>query len=142
MNKHKCFSFSNLIATFIVCTKRSKYSICSRFITHLHILCTRYNSNKWTSDLVLLLVHLLLSRSMFLCVYNSSFFIKIIVAADCLVGRNERMWHITESDNALILSLFGLERRLEDISDGENERVYNEAALWWRGREWKMWGNR
>lgn len=46
------------------------------------------------------------------------------MAADCLVGRNERMWQITESGNALILSPFGLKRRLEDITDSENQWDY------------------
>ena len=35
---------------------------------------------------------------------------RILVAADCLVERKERMWQITESGRALILSKFGIER--------------------------------
>ncbi|MCI65932.1 hypothetical protein A2U01_0087190 [Trifolium medium] len=34
----------------------------------------------------------------------------MLVAADCLVGRNERMWQIMESGNALILSAVGIDR--------------------------------
>lgn len=45
---------------------------------------------------------------------------RMLVAADCFVGRKERMWQITESERALILSRVEIERG-EDISDGENE---------------------
>jgi hypothetical protein len=43
---------------------------------------------------------------------------RMLVAADCLVGRNERMWQITESGNALILSAIGIER-LKAIQDSQ-----------------------
>jgi len=43
----------------------------------------------------------------------------MVVAADCLVERKERMWQITESGRLLILSTFGIER-WDDISE-ENE---------------------
>jgi len=32
----------------------------------------------------------------------------MLVPADCLVGRNERMWWRMESDNVLIMSTFAL----------------------------------
>jgi hypothetical protein len=35
---------------------------------------------------------------------------RMVVAAACLVGRNERMWQITESGMVLILSTVGIER--------------------------------
>jgi len=34
---------------------------------------------------------------------------RMVVAADCWVGRNERMWQIMESGRALILSKFEIE---------------------------------
>jgi len=40
---------------------------------------------------------------------------RMVVAADCLVERKERMWQITESGRLLILSTFGIER-WDDIS--------------------------
>ena len=68
MNKHGSLCLSNLLTTFIVCTKWSKHCLCSRFLTHLHVLCARYRCNKDSSYLVMLLVKLFLSRSVFLSI--------------------------------------------------------------------------
>jgi len=45
---------------------------------------------------------------------------RMLVVADCLVGRKERMWQITESGRLLILSTFGIER-CDDIEGDDNE---------------------